>query len=275
MVSFCWGVRFQLTISKGPISQLPGWELSSIAFVNSELLSFADTNLGGIAFKTDGTVMYIGTQGGPGAGVLYEYALSEPWDINTASLTQSKDLTATIADIAEIRLKSDGSKIYFSDNDNSIFQFSLSPAWDISAISYDSKSHTDSIAVTGFEWNSDGSTVFIMLSDNVIYAHDCSVSWDISTTAVDSGNEFDTGTVLARGISINLAGTRILWNDLVSNVWKQIDLSTPGDLTTGLARSITVSNNTNPFGCFVSPDGRNAFSNAFGVNDRIYRWSVI
>ena len=116
------------------------WDVSTASYASK---SYDFTSQAGspssIKFKTDGTKMYISNMG---TDDIYQYSLSTAWDISTGSY-DSVTLAATDAgaDCRAVEFKSDGTKMYIVSNTNdTVYQYSLSTAWDISTASYDSVS---------------------------------------------------------------------------------------------------------------------------------------
>jgi hypothetical protein len=141
----------------------------------------------GIAFKDDGTKMFVNGQGVDG---VIEYALSTPWDVSTASYTTYTSMLSSGNNFTGIHFKPDGTKVYLMNSSDVAVQWSLSTAWDISTATYDSKSFLtnsqDSVA-TDLYLSSDGLKLYTngITGDN-IYQYSLSTAWDISTASYDS-----------------------------------------------------------------------------------------
>lgn len=167
------------------------WDISTISY-NSENFGpeGQDTVPYGVDFKSDGTKMYII---GNTNDRVYQYTLSTAWDISTASY-DSVYLAVNSQDSApvDVRFKSDGTKFYISGLTNdSIFQYALTTAWDLSTASYESKSFDHSSQSTsnyGFDFNSDGTKLYIPEGGaaDLIHQYTLSTAWDISTASYDS-----------------------------------------------------------------------------------------
>jgi DNA-binding beta-propeller fold protein YncE len=85
----------------------------------------------GLFFKPDGTKMYVAGQTG---NSVYEYTLSTPWEIGTASYSQ---LFGIGVDPDGLFFKSDGTKMYVVDDSaNTIREYSLGTAWDVSTSTF-------------------------------------------------------------------------------------------------------------------------------------------
>jgi hypothetical protein len=141
------------------------WDLSTAQTTGIKYFSVTqDTVPKGFAFNNDGSKMYVV---GWTNDSVYQYSLSTAFDISTASYdSKSLSLSATLLNPASIRFNADGSKAFIhSWNDDTMYQYSLSTAFDISTGSYDSKSLSFSsldTATLDFEFNADFSKVYII-----------------------------------------------------------------------------------------------------------------
>lgn len=173
------------------------WDLSTASYA-SKSLTTDDSSPRDFTFKPDGTKVYFcGTTN----DTTYQYSLSTAWDISTAT-TDNKSFSSSTQDGSPvgIKFKNDGSKVYIVGATNdTIYQYSLSTAWDISTASYDSVSFdlsTQQTSPQGIEFNPDGTTFFvpsIESGNRRIYKYTLSTAWDISTASYASVN-FDTSS---------------------------------------------------------------------------------
>tara|TARA_R110000787_G_scaffold53701_2_gene125529 strand:- start:238 stop:1494 length:1257 start_codon:yes stop_codon:yes gene_type:complete len=165
------------------------WDLSTASY-DSVFLSVGaqDPNPHAIAFKSDGTKMYmIGTQ----YNDVFQYSLSTAWDLSTASYDSVAFAQAQDTSTLGMTFKSDGTKMYILGGSNdSVFQYSLSTAWDMSTASYDSISFSVASEETNPQsiiFNSTGTKMFIVgtINDSV-FQYSLSTAWDLSTAIYDS-----------------------------------------------------------------------------------------
>jgi len=193
------GTKFYVLSSANPdtvyqYSCSTAFDLSTASYDSKSFdLSTQSSNVFGIAFKSDGTKMYIA---GTSNDVVYQYTLSTAWDVSTASYDSvSFSVASEDGFPTGIRFKTDGTKMFVSGAiTDSVYQYSLSTAWDISTASYDSESVSvsGSANLGGFTFNSDGTKLF-MGGDtySVVLQYDLSTAFDLST-AVDSGQTLTT-----------------------------------------------------------------------------------
>jgi len=145
-------------------------------------------------FKPDGTKFFII---GTGTDKVQAFNLSTAWDISTVSAA-SEEFSPTQAGAEPISLsfKSDGTKMYVSSYGGlTVYQYSLSTAWDVSTATYDSKSFSYSSQTNAsyhFELSSDGTKLYVNTfgssspGPGFIYQYALSTAWDISTASYSS-----------------------------------------------------------------------------------------
>lgn len=187
--------------------------------------SFTTTTQGGqpydIAFKSDGTKLYIVNSGGggtPGGTNVLQYSLSTAWDVSTASYDSVAFDYGTQDGFAGALFFGDsGTKMYvLGFNNASVYQYTLSTAWDLSTASYASKSASLSSQGTsqeGLAFSADGTTMVSLntSTDDTAYRYTLSTAWDVSTASYDSVS-FGLGTQDSSptGIDFNADATLII-----------------------------------------------------------------
>lgn len=166
------------------------WDISTASYSQNFSVSSQETGPTGVTFKTDGTKMYIC---GLAGDEVNEYNLSTAWDISTASASQVFSVSAQDGNPRSLFFKPDGTKMFLSGSDNdSVYLYNLSAAWDISTASYDT-----SLSVTsqdtlpyGIYIKPDGTKMYVMgyVTDS-IYQY----STALTTASLDlsSGSVFD------------------------------------------------------------------------------------
>jgi len=164
------------------------WDLTTASYVTAFSIASQDTNPWGLFFKSDGTVLYLM---GRANDTVYQYTLSTAWDISTASYA-SKSFTLTSQDTLpnDLFLKSDGTKMYVLGGTNdTVYQYTLSTAYDVSTASYDSVSFSltsQTTAALGLFFHPDGTSFYIIASGRSAYEYTLSTAWDLSTTSYSS-----------------------------------------------------------------------------------------
>jgi DNA-binding beta-propeller fold protein YncE len=180
------------------------WDLSTASYASKSLSVSGQALLSGaIQFKDDGTSLYVLDRN---LDDVFQYDLTTAWDVSTASYA-SKSMDATSQDTAPrgMYFKPDGTRVYIAgDTNNSIYQYALSTAWDISTGSFETgKSFSVNTQTTypcGVYINSNGDKMWVAsTTDGYIYQYSLSTAWDVSTASYDSVS-FDASTQVTTGL---------------------------------------------------------------------------
>ncbi len=127
------------------------------------------TSPSGVTFKPDGLKMYVTNAYSVAAGV-YQYSLTTEWDVTSASYGSKKldTITQTTSPYTAF-FKPDGLNLYVMGyGDDTIFQYSLSVAWDMDTATYDNKNYVLTPQETkpyGLYMKSDGLELSIVGTD--------------------------------------------------------------------------------------------------------------
>ena len=163
------------------------WNISSASYEQYFSPSAQESMPTGVTFKSDGTEMYVI---GMGNSRISQWSLSTAWDISTAS--HDSNLSVYSIDTAphSCEFKSDGTKMWFlGDQNNKIYQYSLSTAWDLSTASSDSISFDVSSQAgtpNGFAIDSiNGMKIYVMQRGSTIYQYSTTSSSSDKTDLTD------------------------------------------------------------------------------------------
>jgi len=110
------------------------WDVSTLTFLQQISVQSEENAPTGLAFKSDGTKMYIvGTQNDR----VSEWNLSTPWDVSTATLFQSFSVQDLEPNPGSVDFNSAGTKMWISGTTGDyIYEFDLGTAWDVSTATY-------------------------------------------------------------------------------------------------------------------------------------------
>ena len=272
-----------LVAAHNVISNGEPWNLSSGYYSGKSLSVIAqETSLAALAFSSDGTKAYaVGSTN----NTIYQYTLSTAWDISTGSYA-SKSLSVAAQETTSFGLafSSDGTKAYVVGLVNdTIYQYTLSTAWDISTGSYASKSLSvaaQSTGPAGVAFSSDGTQAYVVerAAANTIYQYTLSTAWDISTGSYASKSlsvaPQDTAT---EDLAFSSDGTKVYTMGRLGMKIFQYTLSTAWDISTGsyASKSLSVTaQDNNPYSLAFSSDGAKAYFIG-STNDRIYQYTLV
>lgn len=252
------------------------WDLSTVSFTQTISVNAQETEPTGLFFKGDGTKMFV--LGNAGNDV-NEYDLSTAWDISTASYSQNFSVGGQDSRPEDLFFKDDGLKMYVAgDTNNTVFEYNLSTAWDLSTASYANKSLAiggQQSLIKGLHFKSDGTRMYITGSsgDN-IDEYTLSTAWDTSSGSYTATYDYPRVSFSEpQGLFFKPNGTELfaLGNGIDSLF--SFDLSTAWDLST-LSYTLPTSNcldlqsrTTNPTGIFFKDDGTELYVVDQGSNN--------
>ena len=248
----------------------------SVSFnVNSQ-----DANPYGLAFNSTGTKMYML---GISSTSVHQYSLSTGFDLSTASYDSvSFSVGGQDGFPTSIWFNSTGTKMYIMGNNNDyVYQYSLSTGFDLSTASYDSVSfsvNSQDAGPTSMWFNPTGTKMYITgYATDTVYQYSLSTGFDLSTASYDSVS-FSVGSQDSNpyGIAFNPAGTKMYIMGHGNDTVYQYSLSTGFDLSTASYDSVSFSVNSqdaNPFGLAFNPAGTKMYVVGWG-NKSIFQYSV-
>jgi sugar lactone lactonase YvrE len=161
------------------------WVVSSATYVTVFSVAAQDDTPSGFFFRADGLKMYVvGSQN----DTVYQYALTTPWSIATASY-ESKSFSVATQELTPngLYFKPDGLAMYVVGiTADTVFQYTLSTAWDVSTASL-----LQSFSVAAQEANpqdlsftADGTRMFVLgAGGDDVTIYNLTTPWDISTAA--------------------------------------------------------------------------------------------
>ena len=257
------------------------YDLDAAYYTNKTIDLFpVDTTPTGLTFKPDGTAMYVM---GDQSNTVYQYELSTAWALATASYINKKFDVGTQAIIpTSVRIKPDGTAMYVSDSTtDTVYQYTLSTAWDVSTASYASKSVSVAGQATdpeGLVFKPDGTAMYITCkTTDTVYQYTLSTAWDVSTASYASKSvSVVSETSSPEETEFSLDGTSMyVLGSSLDGVY-QYDLSTAWDVSTAsyASKSIIVRGRVPaPTGFAFSSDGTQMYI-CGSTNDAAYQYSV-
>jgi len=266
---------FQLEVTGGSI----GYDIASATYSgNSFSVGSQDSQPNSITFKSDGTSFYMI---GDTTGSVYQYNLSTAYDISTASYASKSFSVSQESNEYGLSFSSDGTKMYVcGSQQDTVFQYTLSTAWDVSTASYASKSYPSgqTTGTTNVAFNNDGTKMYISGWDvDQIFQYTLSTAWDVSTASYDS-KSLSVGSQEAniRDFTFWNNGTTILITGNTDDTVYEYTLSTAYDVSTGSYSGNSFSytgQDGNGTGVMANPDGSSVYVSGTST-DTVYQYST-
>ncbi len=283
-----WWISARVSDKIIQFSMSTPYDISTSTKDTAELSWLGQTNDGyGFRFKDNGTKLYLM---GTNDDTIYQYSTvsssgSNTWtdpDLANASY-DSVSFSGTIDNIpVGLTFKPDGTSMFIIGNQNdNVYQYTLSTAWDVSTASYASKSFnvaTQDNAVSGFAFKSDGTAFYHCSSrTDTVYQYTLSTAWDVSTASYAS-KSFSVSTLDGNPRQINFSptGDKLWFTGLSSDYVYELDLSTDFDISTASYNNINYNAGTQdsyPVSTFFKSDGSKMY--VIGItNDTVYQYST-
>jgi len=266
----------QITEAGAAVQIVGQFQLNNASFVQSFDVSSQDTDPPGLAFKPDGSQMYVA---GDDNDSVFQYSLSTGYNISTASFVQSLDVSPQDTDPQGLAFKPDGSRLYFvGDLNDNVYQYSLSTAYDVSTASFVQSFDigTQDTDPKGLTVRPDGSQLYVVGNgtDN-IYQYGLSTAFDISTATFSQSFDVSPQDTTPTGMAFKPDGSQLyVVGNSNDNVY-QYRLSTAFDISTAsFVRSFDVSpQDATPEGLAFKPDGSQLYV-VGGSNGNVYQYAV-
>lgn len=139
------------------------WDVSSATHIQAKSINSWETLSTGLAFKSDGTKMFIcGTQGDD----VTEFTLSVAWDISTINHVTEFSVFAECTGIESMNFCADGTKFVTLDlSDRIIDEWTLETPWDISSAGWTDSNNNFTVtqsAHNGVFVNADATKFYII-----------------------------------------------------------------------------------------------------------------
>ena len=188
------------------------YDVSTASYDSVSFLGSEDGNMEGFCFNSDGTKIF-------GIGLnnfrIYQYTLSTAFDLSTMSYS-SVSLLISGQDNSprDVGFNNDGTKMFLIGRQNdSLHQYSLSTAFDLSTASYDSVSFSVASQETnpsGFIFSADGTKLFVTgTSGDDINGYNLSTAFDITTAVYNESSSALSQISNPQGLVANANGTKM------------------------------------------------------------------
>ena len=174
------------------------YDVSTITTSTNFSFTSQSTDSQGSRLSEDGTNAYVSHSGSPNS--IFQYDLSTAYNASSASYaSKSLDISGQVTNARGFFFKPDGTSLFIvCANNDAIYQYTLSTAWDLSTGSYASKSVSTGGETNPYNvfFNSAGTVMIVCGSANGLTEFALSTAWDVSTASATgtTGNPDTYGT---------------------------------------------------------------------------------
>jgi hypothetical protein len=226
------------------------YDISSAVYDNvSKSVSAQEPNPQSLAFNGDGTRMYVA---GSNNQRVYQYDLSTAFNVSTATYNSVSFLVSSQeSNPWDILFNNNGTKMYIiGPGSDTVYQYSLSSAYDVSTASYDSVSFSvfaQDTGARGMSFNNDGTALFVTgNSSDAVWQYNLTTAYDMSTASY-SGYNFSVAPQENNPSSINFNsdGTKFFVMGWSGDDVNQYSTQVYTDVLVGTAISATKINMKN------------------------------
>ncbi len=201
-----------------------------------------------------------------------------------ANLSDDNDtfsFTAQDPDTQSVVFKPDGTKMYAAGYSNSVYQYSLSTAWQVSTATYDnvSFSHyadtTESFCRCAI-FNPDGTKMYITGSGtDRVWEFSLSTAWDISTASYNSNFDLNPPDSVVTTVAFNNDGTKMFMLGASTDKVYEYPLTTGFDVSTASSSTANFSvssQESTPLGMVFNNDGTKMY--ICGTTDKVFEYDL-
>ena len=258
-----------------PNTGITGWNYSGL----SKSVSGEESAPAGLFLSPDGLNMYVNGSTGDDVN---QYTLSTAFNVSTATFVRLFSTAAQDTSPQDVFFKPDGLTMYVVGSTNdTVFQYTLSSAFNISTASYASKSFSvtsQETNPTGLWFKSDGTVMYVIGTTNdTVFQYTLGTAWDVSTASYASIS-FDINSQEGTPNQVNLSADGLtMWilgagGDDIS----QYALGTAWNVGTAtFVNSFYVGfQETAPAGMFIDSTADNRVYIVGTTNDTVFQYNT-
>jgi sugar lactone lactonase YvrE len=264
------------------------WNLSTATYANVSFSTLPQSpSAAALTFKPDGTKMFVGDNNN---STVYEYNLSSPWDIATAtySFNNYKTAISTSAGFAGdiplgIAFDSAGTRLYtVGSGQDRVFQFEVGTPYTLLM----TPGYAGSVSIIAQEngprevsFSLDGTNMYVVgTANDTVYQYSLSAAWDV-TTAVYAAKSLSVITGTSEGTPTGLFfkpdGTKMYMIGTGIDTIFQFGLATPWDISTGsydgISRLVSAQSGT-PNALFFGNNGLKLY--VLNATGQVYQYAL-
>ena len=197
-------------------------------------ISAQDTQPSGVTFSLDGLKMY---HTGDILNGIFEYDLTTPWDISTASFLQSFSVATETTTPQAVEFSPDGTRMFVGGrNEDSVFQYDLSTPFNVTTAVVDSSATLDITAIDtvlrGFTFRSGGLQIITLSNTVGVSTWDLLAPFDLTGGTFVVSFDVSTDVGSGHGIAVRDDGIFLYIADSLDMSLHQYQFDTPWDITT-------------------------------------------
>jgi len=204
------------------------------------------------------------------------------WDIDDMVYDEVSFLVSQDASPSSIFFKPDGTYFYISGSSNTVHQYPLSSAWDLSTASfvndeYDTSSQTVT-SDTGVFFKPDGIEMYVLsYGDYIVYQYTLGTAWNVTTAIFNDMNyTLNAQDATISGIFFKPDGTKMYITGDTNNAIYQYTLDTAWNISTTSYDIVSydVTGETSDLGeIYINATGNRFYLVSWG-DDLIYQYTL-
>jgi sugar lactone lactonase YvrE len=214
-VSDFMGTIFQYTLSTA-------FDISTASYANKSFVSGLGSNIRGCFISEDGSSFYIADQGE--FDTVAQFSLSTNFDISSAATPASATFSVNAQEdtLCDVFLKPDGTKMYIVGTAaDTVFQYSLSTAFNISTASYDGINlnvSTKEANPRGIFLSPDGTYLLVGgSSSDSVHGYSLNSAWDVSSASFVGSFSMASQETDLNAIWVSSDGSKVFGLGLVTD----------------------------------------------------------
>ena len=196
------------------------WDISSATYNGKYDPSLSYS---GIHWKPDGLKFFLQVDSGLPVN-LYEYTCSTAWQTSSgvSAGSVSPDIASDVTTPSSLVISPDGTKAYIGDlTSNTVEQFSMSTAWDVTTLSWSKSSPVISIGGPSdvVIRSDDGTTIWVSRSNTgEVAQYTLTTPWDVGAWTYVGLRDMNDVIFFYRTMNFDVGGNRILATGFPSSV---------------------------------------------------------
>jgi sugar lactone lactonase YvrE len=257
-----------------PNTGITGWNYSGL----SKSITAEEAAPNGLFISPDGLNMYVNGSTGDDVN---QYSLSTAFDVSTATFVRLFSTSAQDSAPTDIFFKPDGLSMYIMGSTNdTVFQYTLSSAFDISTASYASKSFSvtlQEINPTGLWFKPDGTVMYIVgVTNDTVYQYTLGTAWDVSTASYASISFAVTQESNPNQVNLSADGLTMWILGQTGDDISQYALGTAFNVSTAVFENnfYIGFQETTPTGLFIDSTAANRVYIVGQTNDTVYQYNT-